>query len=425
MNRALQLVFCLCWNVLLYGQDTEYARSVLNDLCSEQMAGRGYVKNGAVKAAAYISDEYKKSGLLSFGSDYYQPIGYPVITFPNEVSMKADDLELIPGDEFIVSPGSPSLNGVFNTVYIDSSIIDNPVFFAAFQKSSFAMSVLLIDIPASVQLKFPDRLQSIKQNQYKARALIFMNQPKLTWGVASSWDPYPALFVLKGVLKNIPQKITLHIVPEIQSYNGNNVIGYLKGTKYPDSFVVFSAHYDHLGMMGPWAIFPGANDNASGVAMMLDLMHHYKKNPPPYSVCFMAFTGEEAGLFGSYYYTEHPLFPLSKISVLINLDLMGTGDKGMTVVNATLFPADFQDIQLINLENDYLPAVQSRGEARKSDHYYFTEQGIKAFFFYLMGEYPAYHDVFDTAEIVTFSRYAGAYSLIRDYADSRMKTDKH
>lgn len=421
MNKTLQLVLCLCWNVMLYGQDTEYARRVLNDLCSEQMAGRGYVKEGADKAAAYIAAEYKKSGLLAFGSDYYQAIGYPVVTFPNEVSMRADELELIPGDEFIVGPGSPSLNGVFNTIYVDSGVIDNPVFFAAFQKSSFAMSVLLIDIPATTQLKFPDRLLSIKKNQFKARALIFMNQPKLTWGVATSWDPYPSLYVLKGVLKNIPQKITLHIVPEIQSYNGNNVIGYLKGSKYPDSFVVFSAHYDHLGMMGPWAIFPGANDNASGVAMMLDLMHHFKKNPPAYSVCFMAFTGEEAGLFGSYYYTEHPLFSLEKITVLINLDLMGTGDKGMTVVNATLFPGDFQDLQLINFENNYLPTVLSRGKAQNSDHYYFSEKGVKAFFFYLMGEYPAYHDVFDTAEIVTFSRYAGAFNLIRDYAGSRMK----
>src|SRR5690606_25921598 len=117
------------------------------------------------------------------------------------------------------------------------------------------------------------------------------------------------------------RKITVEIQPEYRSHNARNVIGYIKGTAFPDSFIVFSAHYDHLGMMGKQALFPGANDNASGVAMMLDIMHHYKKNPPAYSVCFMAFAGEEAGLLGSYYYTEKPLFPLGQIAMLINLDL--------------------------------------------------------------------------------------------------------
>lgn len=418
---ALSLAMILCWNVLLHAQETEYARRVLNDLCSEEMAGRGYVKDGAEKAARYIFDEYKKSGLLAFGPDYFQSVGYPVITFPNEVSLKADDNELIPGDEFIVGPGCPTIKGVFDAVYIDSVTIDDPVAFGKFQKTAFAMAVLLIDIPTQTKLKNPDRLKEIRDMKYKARAIIYINQTKLTWGVATEWDPYPTFYVLKGSIKNRVNKISLTVVPELQTYNGKNVIGYLKGKVRPDSFVVFSAHYDHLGMMGPWAIFPGANDNASGVAMMLDLIRYYKKNPPEFSVAFMAFTGEEAGLFGSYYYTEHPAFPLQQISVLLNLDLMGTGDKGVTVVNATLFQKDFQDMQMINLENNYLPAVYPRDKARNSDHYYFSEHGVKAFFFYLMGEFPAYHDVFDTPEVVTFSRYAEAFSLIRDYANSRMK----
>jgi Zn-dependent M28 family amino/carboxypeptidase len=195
------------------------------------------------------------------------------------------------------------------------------------------------------------------------------------------------------------------------------VIGYIKGSQYPDSFIVFSAHYDHLGMMGKWALFPGANDNASGVAMMLDIMHHYAKSKPKYSIAFMAFSGEEVGLFGSYYYTQHPLFDLRQISMLINLDLMGTGDKGMTVVNATLFPKEFQDIQVINLTKDYLPTVNPRGKAQNSDHYFFSENGVKAFYFYLMGEYHYYHDVYDLPEVLTLSKYNEAFKLIVDFTD--------
>jgi Zn-dependent M28 family amino/carboxypeptidase len=149
--------------------------------------------------------------------------------------------------------------------------------------------------------------------------------------------------------------------------------------------------------------------------MMLDLMREIKKKPLPYSVVFIAFAAEEAGLLGSVYYTQLPLFPLSQISLLINLDMMGTGDKGMTVVNATLFPKEFQDIQLLNLNKDYLPVIQSRGKAANSDHYYFAEKGVKAFFFYLMGEYKYYHDIYDTPEALTFSKYKEAFLLIHDF----------
>jgi aminopeptidase YwaD len=169
--------------------------------------------------------------------------------------------------------------------------------------------------------------------------------------------------------------------------------------------------------MGKWAMFPGANDNASGVAMMLDIMNYYKEHPPKYSIAFIAFSGEEAGLFGSYYYTEHPLFPLSNISLLLNLDLMGTGDKGMTVVNATLFPREFDDLKIINITNGYLVDVKSRGKAQNSDHYYFSENGVKAFFFYLMGEYKYYHDIYDTPEALTLSRYNEAFKLITDFVN--------
>jgi len=155
----------------------------------------------------------------------------------------------------------------------------------------------------------------------------------------------------------------------------------------------------------------------------LDLMKTIQRKPLPYSVAFIAFAAEEIGLLGSLYYTENPLFPLQQISMLINLDLMGTGDKGMTVVNATLFPEEFQDLQLINLNGNYLPTVNPRGKAANSDHHYFTEKGVKAFYFYLMGEYKYYHDVNDTPSALTLSKYNEAFSLIyqfiREYSTAK------
>lgn len=413
----LRILWFAAWVTTLQvqAQHPEYARKVIGDLCSEDMAGRGYVKQGAEKAAQYIAAEYKKAGLMSWNGTYFQELGFPVIAYPYEVEIKLDDTDLIPGEEFIVSSGCPSLNGVFDVLYMDSASIDNTTRFNEFMRSRFSGSVIALDVPTSQTLVHKDRLEQIRNNTMKARALIYYNQLKLTWGASLEYDPFPRMYVVKGAYKYQPKKATIKIVPEVRDYAGKNVAGYIKGTTYPDSFIVVSAHYDHLGMMGTWAIFPGGNDNASGVAMMLDLMNEFKEHPPKYSVCFIAFCGEEAGLLGSYYYTEHPLFPLQQISMMLNLDLMATGDKGMTIVNATLFPETFQHMQEINLNGNYLSQVAPRGKAQNSDHYYFSEKGVKAFFLYLMGEYHAYHDIQDTAEAVTLSRYSEAFQLIRDF----------
>jgi len=180
---------------------------------------------------------------------------------------------------------------------------------------------------------------------------------------------------------------------------------------------VLTAHYDHLGKMGK-ALFPGANDNASGIAMMLDMATFFSKNPCKYSIAFIAFAGEEAGLIGSKAYTDNPWseIPLSKMKFLVNLDLMGSGEKGMAVVNATIFPEYFNKLKLANETNHYLSGFKSRGKAANSDHYWFTERGVKGFFFYLMGDYNHYHDILDNRENLKLGPYYDkSFRLIRDF----------
>lgn len=405
----------LCLLHLSTAQEVEYARKVIKDLCSEDMAGRGYVKKGADKAADYITDEFTKSELEHFGAGYKQTFGYQAVSYPHRVELSIEDKDLIPGEDFILSPGCPITKGIFTIFFVDSSTIDNPTELKAFEKLPFYKTFLVVDGVKGKTFQNQAIAEKILKNGYKAKGLIYANQEKLTWSVSMDWEAFPTIYIKKDVLKRFQFKMNITVDSELNDYNMSNIIGYVKGTKYPDSFIVITAHYDHLGMMGAYAMFPGANDNASGVAMMLDLMHKIKNKPLEYSVAFMAFAGEEIGLLGSLFYTEKPLFPLSDISLLVNLDLMGTGDKGMTVVNATLFPKEFQELQLINMTNDYLPIVASRGKAANSDHYYFTEKGVKAFFFYLMGDYKYYHDINDNAEAITLSRYNQAYSLIYDF----------
>jgi Zn-dependent M28 family amino/carboxypeptidase len=173
-------------------------------------------------------------------------------------------------------------------------------------------------------------------------------------------------------------------------------------------------------MMGK-TIFPGANDNASGVAMMLDLANYFSKNPPKYSIAFMAFAGEEPGLVGSKAYTGNPWdeLPLGKMKFLVNLDLMGSGEKGMAVVNATIFTDYYAKLQEANNAHNYLPAFKMRGKAANSDHYWFVERDVKGFFFYLMGSYSNYHDVQDNSNNLKLGEYYDkSFLLIRDFIKS-------
>jgi len=197
-----------------------------------------------------------------------------------------------------------------------------------------------------------------------------------------------------------------------KKFKANNICAIVKGTAKPDSIILITAHYDHLGGMGSNTFFPGANDNASGVSLLMNLAQYYAKNPQRYSIGFILFAGEEAGLLGSKYFTQNPLVPLKNIRFLINTDLAGTGEEGITVVNATEFTKEFEWMKKINDEQKLLAAVNVRGKAANSDHYFFTEKGVPAFFFYTLGGIKAYHDVFDKPETLPLNEHEDLFKLI-------------
>jgi len=411
----------LLFSFYLKAQNLSYAKDVVKTLCSYDMSGRGYVNDGDKKAADFIKKEYQNNKLSYFNNSYFQNFGFPVVTFPGKVDLSVDDVELIAGYEFIISPGSHSLKGKFKVWHLDSATIDNPSEFSKFRKTNLRNYFILLDNIKGKKFLRPENAEMVFKNTINARGHLFNKTEKLTWGVSTEWNEICTISIIKGRIKPYIQEIELNIEAELKLHNTQNVVGYFQGSKYPDSFIVFTAHYDHLGILGKDAYFPGANDNASGVAMMLDLVKYYSENRPSFSVAFIAFAAEEADLIGSYYYTQNPLFELKKISFLINLDLMGTGDKGMTAVNATIHEKEFDKLQYINGVEGYLPIVNKRAEARNSDHYYFSQAGVKSFFFYLLGDYHFYHDVDDTYENLPFSGYDNAFKLVRDFGNSLMR----
>jgi hypothetical protein len=377
----------------LYAQDSLYARKVINTLCSKQFAGRGYVNNGLDVAAKYITGElkhFKAQPLFSTG--YYQWFDMNVNTFPGKMSVKINGKALKPGIDFIVSEESTGLKEIY---FRDT-------------KAGFIKGKLIFN------LEKKDSVTYVGDSEIR---LILSLKRKLTFSVSQERADYCAVELLnnnqytdiKTAEVNIENKL-------LNKYICKNICAYINGTALNnDTVIMLTAHYDHLGMMGSKTYFPGANDNASGVSMLLNLVKYYTRHPPKYKTVFVFFAGEEAGLVGSKYFTEHPVFELSKIKFLINLDLLGTGYEGITVVNATEFKTRFDALKQLNTDKKYLPLVKPRGKAQNSDHYWFTEKGVPSFFIYTMGGIKAYHDVYDKPQTLPLTKYKEVFRLLVDF----------
>lgn len=363
---------------LFYSQDTAYARQIIKKLSSGEFLGRGYVKDGVNKAAGYIAKELKSIGLHSFGNSYEQLYSFPVNTYPGKLSVSLDGRLLSPGRHYLVEPSAPASKGTYTLVKRDSVTYAN--------------------------------------EPGKTPSLILKKKKKLTYTVSTDVAGETLIELLADSFPGDPKTISVNIEAKfIPAFKSKNIAGYIKGTQQPDSFLVFTAHYDHLGAMGKEAWFPGANDNASGVSVLLNLAKYYAAHPPKYSVAFIFFSGEEAGLLGSRYYSTHPLFPLSAIKFLTNLDLLGTGDDGIMVVNATVFKNQFEKLNSINTEKNYVKQIKQRGKAANSDHYWFTEKGVPSFFIYTMGGIQAYHDIYDVEKTLPLTKYLEVCRLLIDF----------
>ncbi len=413
-----KLIFiALIFKILpLKSQDTSYARQIINTLASDDFKGRGYVNNGDKIAAKWIANEFKKLQLLPANKgSYFQNFKFPNNTFPKTVELTINGIVLKPGVDYIINPDCPSVNFDGEIQFFDANELNSE---NHYDKKGYPLNQVILDTFNSKYFEEASINQLKYQKDFKKNIIIQLTNNKLTWSSSYQVSKKCLITLKSSALKrNSVYQVKIKIKNKFNSnYTSQNVLGYIEGySSQKDSFIVFTAHYDHLGMLGKKAVFNGANDNASGVAMMLDLAKYYSKNKPKYNMLFIAFSGEETGLIGSQYYVMNPIFPLSGIKFLINIDLMGNGSEGVMAVNGSLHQNEFNLLKSINDSKQYLPSVKSRGKAANSDHYFFSEAGVKCFFFYLMGPYPFYHDVDDRPEMVPLSNYLPAFYLFRDF----------
>lgn len=214
--------------------------------------------------------------------------------------------------------------------------------------------------------------------------------------------------------------------------NAQNIIGFIDNNA--PYTVVIGAHYDHLGL-GDFGgsrdtitnigkIHNGADDNASGVAGLLELARVYSINKvkEPYNLLFIAFSAEELGLLGSKYWTEHPTIPLESIQWMLNMDMIGryNKDNGLAVIGygtSPSFPAIFKDV------TSDIKFNLSRDGNGGSDQTSFYKKDIPVLFFHT-GGHDDYHKTGDDAEKINYEALKSILDLEVKVINNSMKEPK-
>lgn len=236
---------------------------------------------------------------------------------------------------------------------------------------------------------------------------------------------------------------------KIEQLQSENVLGYIKGSMYPDEYIVITSHYDHIGMNKNKEVFNGADDDGSGTVAVLEIAKAFKVASdagriPKRSVIFMTVSGEEKGLLGSKHYVGAPIVPLEQTVTNLNIDMIGRQDEKykenpdyVYLIGSDKLSADLHRLSeevnkyTTNLTLDY--TYNSEDDPNqfyyRSDHYNFAKNNIPVIF-YFNGTHPDYHRVTDDVEKINFPKIEKIAKLVFSTAweianrDERIKSDQ-
>ena len=207
--------------------------------------------------------------------------------------------------------------------------------------------------------------------------------------------------------------VSLKTSTNISETDASNVVGFLEGSDpaLKDEIIIIGAHYDHVGFNkthqpGEDYIFNGADDNASGTAAVMAVAAALGGSAPApkRSVLFIAFCGEEKGLFGSLYYTRNPLFPKEKSIAMLNLDMIGRNNiDSLTIYGCGKNPKLLARVQLANKNIGFNFNLQNEIENGDSDHSSFQKIGIPSLCFH-SGIHADLHKVSDEASKINYNK---------------------
>jgi hypothetical protein len=428
-------------------------RGHLSFLASDRLEGRGTPSKGLDLAAEYIAAQFRRAGLEPIGDDgYFQTADWRYLApDPESVSCRwewkgqtiriddehisasldaALDIAPTPAIKVVASDaealkalkpeqvkGKVVLTVVPNPYRADRSRLRemNRARLAFLDRMDELKPALVVDIDRDTRGVLGLRRDVAGRRPGRSRSSV----PRVTLhspALAEAFDAMPA--------GPVAGELTMRIgKPRERTAKVRNVIGLLRGSDpaLKETYVMLTAHYDHLGIGPPNAagdaIFNGANDDGSGTASVIEIASALAAlNPrPKRSLVFMTFYGEEHGLVGSRYYVEHPVLPLEKTVADINLEQVGRTDdsEGPRVSAAAVTGFDYSDIGPLLRQAGAASGVDVVKHPTNSDAYFqasdngaFAAAGIPAHTISVAYMFPDYHGVDDEWEKVDYANMA-------------------
>ncbi|QQS29910.1 MAG: M28 family peptidase [Sphingobacteriales bacterium] len=404
----------------------------VNYLSADSLEGRQTGSKGEQMAYRYISEQFRLIGLQPKGSSdsYLQPFTFVAgrsYTGTNKITIGKTVFE--PEKDYFALPESGIGQVKAKVVNVGFGIDAPDLKYSDYEdKKDLKGKIFLINLsspdgihPHSKYLNYSGvNIKIATAVEKGASAILFYNidptlpDPENKMNAKVIAAGIPVIFILKDSYKKIETtnpKLSANIQLNLQKNErtGHNVIGYLDNKA--QNTVVIGAHYDHLGYgesggslhAGQPAIHNGADDNASGVAAVIELARALTKFPETQNnnYLFIAFSGEELGLYGSNYFVQNPTIPLNTVNYMFNYDMVGrldTQSRALTINSVGTSP---QWASLKSLEVGNLHLITTESGIGPSDHTSFFWQKIPALHFFT-GLHTDYHKPSDDAQLVNF-----------------------
>ncbi|KKO92345.1 peptidase M28 [Sphingobacterium sp. Ag1] len=367
-------------------QERQDVSRILHTLAADDMRGRSALTKDIEPAADFIAAEMKRIGLSPYAEQNYRQ------TFQldkiSPVSKSATiNKQLIPADHIISLGNHVNLQWDNTNTHNIVEIKSGDDFAKVFREHSLAKENTLVLVDPSFE-------------SYFVRFGQMLNSPKF---IEESTRQKPSIVYLLTAEK--PQTFQIHIERKLQNFPLFNVAGIIPGKSKPNEYVIFSGHYDHIGILqavGQDSIANGADDDASGVTAMLTLADYYKKqNNNERTLIFVAFTAEELGMYGSKYFSNH--IDADQVVAMINMEMIGKDSKfGPNTVYITGYDqSNLGELMQENLKNTnfrfYPDPYTKQNLFYRSDNAVLAAKGVPAHSFSTsqMDKDEYYHTVKD------------------------------
>ena len=421
-----KIIVFLCFSLMLSvlnAQDSTLARYFIKNLSSKEFRGRGGAFNGDSIAARYIVEKLSLFDAKPFANGYYQKYGFKTFKMEGDYSISISGKRLAPGTDFSVVSLSKPFKGKTEILYFDAENITDQEAVKSFCEENIkklATSFVYVSQGKDLNKKTLRAINQLKRHNIFGSAGIFIgveSMPAMSIPANAPMMKYTVFYVRDTFFVKQPRRAVVEFDNKLVDHSTQNIAAYVQGTRYPDSLIVFMAHYDHVGAVGNEVYYPGAHDNASGTAFVMDLARHFAHQPAEYTTVFLFFSGEESGLMGSLYFADRPLIDLSKVKIMVNIDLFCGGDDGVILFNADADNTNdvFEKMKMVNRKRHYVKDIEPRKNSANSDHYPFVEKGCPAIFILTKGgAYGGYHSPTDTCEGCRINKYNDLWNLLME-----------